>query len=153
MRRLNDKGAFSEFGEMIIVLIGFFVITIIAIFMVGKARIDVEGAVEAENAQFTCKHDAFMFLQYKSSTGMPFDELAVSSYATKDWTTFKREAEALFDGLLGSGRWSMEVLSSEESLAKLGAVSGKKEACGVYVPIPCQEEDACRIRLNLRVAY
>lgn len=153
--KLNRKGIFAEFTEMVVVAILYLIVIILSIIFVGLAELKADGVIEAENARFTCKHNIATFMKFETSGGETFDELVINQYASADFLKFEDEVTKLFNKLIGINNWQLEIQNSTQKLAHAGDVASPDvESCKAFLPVPCRvTQGGCKLQLNLKVGY
>lgn len=153
---MNKKGAFgfSEYWELVIILILFVIVVLIALYVSGTAEINVDAKIDGMNAEFTCKNNLINFLLFPTKDGGSFDDLILRSYANEDYTQLGEEVSALFGLIYENNEWKLSIYEDKKFLYSVGDIYGSRvEDCDTYLPLPCNSATACTLTLKLEMVY
>lgn len=145
---MSKKGA-STIIELVLAIMFLSILVVAMLFVSGKNIVNINSAVNSENAHYVCNTNLMNFLNAESEEGTTYYELLKIAYIENASSTFSGPANRMMDQVL-EDRWNMNVYSY--SLLRMNELDEDGEPTG-YFATNVSQSDKPFDQDNLEICY
>ncbi len=157
---IKGKKAFLEMTTELAFAIILMTILFVALLFVSYNRsLHVHALIEADKAQFACRNNLIMLMNFKYDNTQNYEHKLVLSYAKGDYTDFEVKLDNLMENFLKNDSWNLKLedINQTKLFGREDIELMDNEAlinCSILLPIPCTPDiENCLLNIAMENKY